>query len=67
MAFQDDIPRFAEAFEKASVYSIWRSMGNKFLFAYSKDLKRNGYFESLVFKSKDLKKYARKSYNDVYL
>ncbi|KNC22699.1 hypothetical protein FF38_01653, partial [Lucilia cuprina] len=50
VAFQDDIPRFAEAFRLASVYSIWRSTYSRFLFAYTKDQQNEDYFEDLLFK-----------------
>nr|XP_036677547.1 uncharacterized protein LOC118878606 isoform X2 [Drosophila suzukii] len=34
LVFDDDIGQFVNAFKKASVYSIWRSIRNKFVFAY---------------------------------
>ncbi|KNC22703.1 hypothetical protein FF38_01655 [Lucilia cuprina] len=51
LAFQDDIPRFAEAFAKASTYSIWRSVNSRFIFAFTKELQKQDYFQDLLFKN----------------
>uniref|UniRef100_A0A1I8M877 Ionotropic glutamate receptor C-terminal domain-containing protein n=2 Tax=Musca domestica TaxID=7370 RepID=A0A1I8M877_MUSDO len=51
VVFQDDIPRFAHTYRKASVYSLWRSFEPKFLFAYTKEKLTEDYFQDLLFKN----------------
>ncbi|XP_061400433.1 uncharacterized protein LOC133336152 [Musca vetustissima] len=51
VAFQDDIPKFARTYRKASVYSIWRPIQSKFLFVYTKEQQREDYFQDLLFKN----------------
>ncbi|XP_070070730.1 uncharacterized protein Ir76a isoform X1 [Drosophila takahashii] len=38
LVFQEHIPEFASAFYHASIYSIWRSLQNRFLFVYTEEL-----------------------------
>ncbi|SPP77239.1 uncharacterized protein LOC117580458 isoform X1 [Drosophila guanche] len=38
LAFQEQIPDFARYFYNASIYSIWRSPRNRFIFAYTEEL-----------------------------
>ncbi|XP_039963337.1 uncharacterized protein LOC120776613 [Bactrocera tryoni] len=51
VAFQEDIPSFARSFYNASRISVWRSLRNKFLFAYRKDLQQDTtpYFDDFLF------------------
>ncbi|XP_039502037.1 uncharacterized protein LOC120458425 [Drosophila santomea] len=52
VVFDKDIDRFVDAFTKASVYSIWRSLHNKFIFAHiTNELQepRNHFFEVFNF------------------
>ncbi|XP_073843764.1 uncharacterized protein [Musca autumnalis] len=51
VVFQNDIPRFAQTYRKASVYSIWRSYEPKFLFIYTKENQKEDYFQDLLFKN----------------
>ncbi|XP_052854700.1 uncharacterized protein LOC128263666 [Drosophila gunungcola] len=49
VVFDEDIGQFVDAFTKASVYSIWRSLHNKFVFAHVahelKECCENRFFE----------------------
>ncbi|ALC48029.1 Ir76a, partial [Drosophila busckii] len=38
IVFQEHIPMFAHYFYNASIYSIWRSVRNRFIFAYTDEL-----------------------------
>ncbi|KAH8361664.1 hypothetical protein KR084_012540, partial [Drosophila pseudotakahashii] len=38
LVFQEQIPEFANAFYHASIYSIWRSQRNRFVFVYTEEL-----------------------------
>ncbi|XP_067631951.1 uncharacterized protein Ir41a isoform X2 [Eurosta solidaginis] len=49
LAFQTDIPFFIESIINASRYSIWRSLHNKFVFAYNKDELNEDYFQHTFF------------------
>ncbi|XP_053956695.1 uncharacterized protein LOC128862216 [Anastrepha ludens] len=53
IAFQQDIPVFTRSFYNASRISVWRSLRNKFLFVYRKDLQQDtgtaAYFDDFLF------------------
>ncbi|KAM7358165.1 uncharacterized protein ACRADG_003219 [Cochliomyia hominivorax] len=51
LVLQENISLFAKAFEKASVYAIWRSMNSRFIFAYHKEQQKEAYFQELLFKN----------------
>ncbi|XP_037722513.1 uncharacterized protein LOC119555282 [Drosophila subpulchrella] len=38
LVFQEQIPKFASSFYHASMYSIWRSLRNRFIFVYTEEL-----------------------------
>lgn len=38
IAFQEHIPKFAHSFYNASIYAIWRSTRNRFIFVYTDEL-----------------------------
>ncbi|KAH8357605.1 hypothetical protein KR200_004404, partial [Drosophila serrata] len=51
IAFQEQIPEFARSFYHASIYSIWRSLRNKFIFVYTTELLEDNdyYFSEYIF------------------
>ncbi|XP_020713262.1 uncharacterized protein LOC110117744 [Ceratitis capitata] len=54
IAFQQDIEIFARSFYNASRMSVWRSLRNKFLFVYRKDLQQDtgtkAQFDDVIFR-----------------
>ncbi|XP_016955809.1 uncharacterized protein LOC108028462 [Drosophila biarmipes] len=38
LVFQEQIPKFTSSFYHASIYSIWRSLRNRFIFVYTEEL-----------------------------
>ncbi|XP_036671140.3 uncharacterized protein Ir76a isoform X1 [Drosophila suzukii] len=38
LVFQEQIPKFASSFYHSSMYSIWRSLRNRFIFVYTEEL-----------------------------
>ncbi|KAH8296661.1 hypothetical protein KR054_009479, partial [Drosophila jambulina] len=52
LAFQEQIPEFARSFYHASIYSIWRSLRNRFIFVYTEELlgeNESYYFSEYIF------------------
>ncbi|XP_034106527.1 uncharacterized protein LOC117569468 [Drosophila albomicans] len=54
IAFQEHIPQFAHSFYNASIYAIWRSTRNRFIFVYSDELlptavDASNYFDGYIF------------------
>nr|ACN81897.1 IR76a [Drosophila melanogaster] len=51
IAFQEQIPEFARYFYHASIYSIWRSLRNRFMFVYTKEFedKKDSYLSGYIF------------------
>ncbi|XP_017071308.1 ionotropic receptor 21a [Drosophila eugracilis] len=51
LAFQEQIPQFARYFYHASIYSIWRSLRNRFIFAYTEELvkENDNYLVGFIF------------------
>ncbi|XP_017121961.1 uncharacterized protein LOC108142544 [Drosophila elegans] len=51
LAFQEQIPEFTRSFYYASIYSIWRSLQNRFIFVYTEELveKKDDYLNGYIF------------------
>ncbi|XP_052848888.1 uncharacterized protein LOC128260145 [Drosophila gunungcola] len=51
LAFQEQIPEFARSFYYSSIYSIWRSLQNRFIFVYTEELveKKDDYLNGYIF------------------